>query len=96
MRKPSPPEGAPVNPWIELIGTVAATITTFAWLPQIVKIFRERSTHDISLGTQTALFIGGVLWGTYGILIMSWPLIGANAIGLTFLGTIIAFKLRYG
>lgn len=85
-----------MNPWIELIGTVAAAITTFAWLPQIIKIVRERSTHDISLGTQSALFFGSLLWGLYGVLILSWPLIGANAIGLTFLGTIIAFKLRYG
>lgn len=85
-----------MNHWIELVGMVAATITTFAWLPQVVKIFRERSTRDISLGTQTALFIGALLWGLYGILILSWPLIGANVIGITLLGTIIAFKLRYG
>lgn len=85
-----------MNPFIELIGTVAAVITTFAWLPQVVKIYRERSTHDISLGTQAALFVGALMWGLYGILIVSWPLIGANVIGITLLGTIIAFKLRYG
>ncbi|RFC67518.1 MULTISPECIES: SemiSWEET family sugar transporter [Mesorhizobium] len=81
---------------VELIGSLAALITTLAWLPQIIKILRERRTHDISLGTNAALATGVFLWLVYGLFIGSWPVIGANGITLLFILTILGLKLRYG
>jgi len=81
---------------VELIGSLAALITTLAWLPQIVKILRERRTHDISLGTNAALATGVFLWFVYGLMIGSWPVICANGITLLFIITILGLKLRFG
>ena len=81
---------------VELIGSVAALLTTLAWLPQILKILRERRTHDISLGTNAALATGIFLWTIYGVFIGSWPVILANGITLIFVVTILGLKLRYG
>lgn len=81
---------------IELIGAVAATITTLCWIPQAIKVLRTRETAAISLVMYCMLAIGVTLWLVYGLLIMSWPLIGANAVTLAPVLAILAMKLRFG
>lgn len=67
----------------EILGYVAAVGTTGAFIPQALKVFKTRSTNDLSLGTYL-LFNGGViLWCVYGVLVNALPIILAN--GLTFL-----------
>lgn len=85
-----------MTPYVDLIGTVAAVITTLCWLPQIVKIVRERDTTSISLGTNAALASGIVLWLIYGLLLGAWPVILSNVVSFLFIATIVGLKLRYG
>ncbi len=81
---------------IEIVGSIAALITTLAWLPQILKIRRDRSAADISLATNVALASGVFLWVVYGLFIGSLPVILANSVTLLFIATIVGMKLRYG
>lgn len=81
--------------WITLLGLLAAFLTTFSFLPQVVKSWRTRATRDISLGMFMALTMGIVLWLVYGILIADLPLIVANTVTLALAGTILYLKLRY-
>lgn len=80
---------------ITMIGLTAAFLTTFAYLPQVLKTFRTRSAEDISLGMLTMMSTGIVLWLVYGVFILDPPLIGANAVSLTMVGYILYAKLRY-
>ena len=79
-----------------LIGLAAATLTTASFLPQVIKAWRSRSTHDISLGMFTLMATGNSLWLIYGALIADLPLVAANLITLGLSATILALKLRYG
>ncbi len=80
----------------ELIGYLAATLTTFAFVPQAVQAWRTRDTSGISL-PKYALFCTGVaLWLVYGLLLGAWPIIVANAITLALSLAILVMKLRYG
>ncbi|MCR5855521.1 SemiSWEET family sugar transporter [Mesorhizobium sp. J428] len=81
---------------VELIGSAAAVITSLCWVPQMVKMFRERQTAGVSLIANGAFASGVFLWLVYGILIGSWPLIGANLVTLACALSIVALKLRYG
>ena len=81
---------------VTFIGLAAATCTTLAFFPQVVKAWRSRSTADISLGMFIVLVIGIALWLIYGILVGDVPLIAANAVTLVLVGIILFFKLRYG
>ena len=81
---------------VETIGAAAALLTTFCWVPQALRTIRLRDTRAISLPSQVAFAAGLVLWLVYGVFIGSWPLIGANAISLGLVSTIIGTKLRYG
>ena len=85
-----------MHPSVEIVGSLAAVITTFAWLPQILKILRERKAGDISLVTTSALASGVFLWVVYGLAIGSAPVILANAVSLLFILGIVALKLRFG
>jgi MtN3 and saliva related transmembrane protein len=79
-----------------MLGLAAAFCSTFAFLPQVVKTWVTRSTHDLSLGMFATLVTGIVLWLVYGIIRSDLPLIAANGTTLVFAATILYFKLRYG
>lgn len=77
----------------DLIGSVAACLTTVAFVPQVVKTLKTRHTRDISL-TMWVLFCSGVaLWLVYGWLLGAWPVIIANALTLCLAGTILSVKI---
>lgn len=82
--------------WIESVGLVAGTLTTFSFVPQALKVWRTRSTRDISLVMFALLLTGTGLWLAYGLLTGSLALILANGITLTLVGWIGWFKLRFG
>ncbi len=81
---------------IGLIGTAAAVCTTLAYLPQVIRAWRTHSTHDVSLKMYLLMVTGTALWLIYGVVLMDWPLIGANSVSLVLTGSILFLKLRYG
>ena len=80
----------------ELIGYVAAFLTTVSFIPQAVKTIRTRDTRGISVGMYAVFTIGVACWFGYGLALGSWPMIVSNVITLALSGTILALKLRYG
>lgn len=81
---------------VETIGFAAAALTSLCWLPQAWRTIRTRDTKAISLWTQILFACGVAFWLAYGVLIISWPVIAANAMTLTLVLAIIAMKLRFG
>jgi MtN3 and saliva related transmembrane protein len=79
----------------EGLGSLAALCTTFCWLPQAVKIIREKRTEGVSLLTQSVFTLGIALWAAYGLLLNNRPLIYANVVTLVFSLAILILKLRY-
>ena len=86
----------PLVPLIDVIGATGATLTTLCWLPQALKVIREKETRALSLPATAAFTLEVVLWLIYGLAIGDWPLIGSNAITLMLMAVILAMKLRYG
>lgn len=83
-------------PIVDVIGIAGATLTTLCWLPQALKVIRERETRALSL-LATAGFTAGIgLWLVYGLAIGDWPLIGSDLVTLALMLPILATKLRYG
>ncbi len=79
----------------QVLGIVAAVMTTSAFVPQALKIIRTKSTKDISLGMYVILTIGILFWLIYGILIDQAPIIFANLIGFTLTFIILILKIKY-
>lgn len=79
----------------DLIGYLAAALTTCSFVPQALHTFRTRDVSGISLGMYSVFTAGVALWLVYGLALAAWPIVVANAITLTLAGTILAMKLRY-
>jgi len=77
------------------LGIAAGTLTTIAFIPQVIKIWRSKSAKDISLGMFLIFSTGVALWLWYGIAINALPIIIANAITLMLALLILFFKFRY-
>jgi len=81
---------------IKMLGFAAATCTTLAYAPQFIKVWRTRSTEDISLGMFLVMVLGLARWLADGRLSGDAPLVAANAITMVLAGGILFMKLRYG
>ena len=79
---------------IELLGYVAAALTTISFVPQALQIVRTRNTEGISLGMYSILTAGIALWMAYGFAIGSAPVILANGITLVLATTILTLTVR--
>ena len=80
---------------IKYIGFFAAFCTTIAFLPQAIKVFKSKSTKDISLYMFLIFTIGVLSWFVYGLIINDWPVILANAVTLVLSLFILIYKLKY-
>ena len=80
----------------ELIGYLAAALTTLSFIPQVVQVWRTKHTKDISLGMYSVFTAGIVVWLIYGLLLGSVPIIIANCITIVLAGSVLIMKLKYG
>ena len=81
---------------LDYTGYVAALCTTGAYLPQVLRVWRTRSTQDISLKMFVVLVTGIALWIIYGFWKGEVPIIVANGVTLVLAGIILFFKLKHG
>jgi len=63
---------------IEILGAVAGFCTTFAFVPQLIKI-QKQGGRDLSYGMLIFYLIGVLLWLAYGILLHAPSVILANS-----------------
>jgi len=79
----------------DVVGSLAAVLTSAAFVPQVVRVWRTRSARDISFGMY-AVFVSGVAcWIVYGFLIEAWPVIIANLVTLLLAATVLVLKVRF-
>jgi MtN3 and saliva related transmembrane protein len=79
-----------------ILGFMAASCTTLAFLPQVIQVWRSRSTKDISLPMLITFIAGISLWLVYGLLVNAAPIYIANMVTLLLNLVILRFKLKYG
>ncbi len=79
---------------IDIIGYLAALLTTFSFLVQAIQSWRTRELSGISVGMYSMFTLGVALWLIYGIAIESWPLIVTNALTFLFALSILLMKLK--
>ncbi len=82
--------------YFELLGFLAGALTTLGLIPQIVRLFRLRSAHEISLPFTLLFLTGALSWLVYGISLSLMPVITWNSISIVLLILILYAKLKYG
>ena len=79
----------------EYLGYIGGVLTTFCYIPQIIRVFRLKSAKEISLLFTLMLLAGVVVWLFYGILLSLGPVILWNAIALVIVAALLYAKLKY-
>ncbi|GAB4272271.1 MAG: SemiSWEET transporter [Methylomicrobium sp.] len=77
----------------EIIGYIAATLTTVSFLPQAVLTIRTRDTEALSLSMYTLFTMGVLLWLVYGLSISDKAIIFANSITFALALSILVVKI---
>tara|TARA_B100001093_G_scaffold474667_1_gene499550 strand:- start:336 stop:581 length:246 start_codon:yes stop_codon:yes gene_type:complete len=80
---------------MKYIGFFAAFCTTIAFLPQAIKVYKTKSTKDISLLMFLIFTIGVLSWLLYGFVINDLPVILANAVTLILSLFILLYKIKF-
>ena len=80
---------------IEIIGSVAAVLTTLSFIPQAWQTFKTKDVSGISLPMYSMFTTGVLLWLVYSIALQSWPMIVSNCITAPVALVILSMKLRY-
>ena len=80
---------------IDILGYIAAVLTSGAFVPQALLVWRTDDTRSISLGMYSVLAIGIALWLAYGVLVDSYPIILANAFTLMMSISILFKKVTH-
>ena len=80
---------------IEIIGFIAAFLTTAAFLPQVYKTWKTKDVTGLSLPMLSMFFVGILAWLVYGLLKDSPSLIFANSITLVSSFILVYFKIKY-
>jgi MtN3 and saliva related transmembrane protein len=83
------------NGTISIIGFIAGTLTTIAFLPQSIKSIKTKETKDLSLLMLIILIIGLVLWIIYGIIKKDLPIIITNVVTIILISIILFIKLKH-
>ncbi|MFH1425814.1 MAG: SemiSWEET transporter [Candidatus Kerfeldbacteria bacterium] len=81
---------------IDILGYSAGTLVVVSLLPQTIKSWRTRSTHDISLWRYIIYCVGLVMWITYAVLIQNGPVAVMNSVGLVLALSILYLKIKHG
>ena len=79
----------------KVVGYVAALLTTFSSIPQIMRVCRLKESGDISLWTTSVLSMGILLWFIYGIVIGDLPVILANGVSLGLSDVLLCLVVKY-
>ena len=80
----------------EYLGLLAGLFTTFALVPQIMRVYKLKSAREISVLFNTSMLLGIILWLVYGIILGLVPLIIWNIIGAVLTSLLLFTKLKYG
>ncbi|MGZ5031147.1 MAG: SemiSWEET transporter [Methylobacter sp.] len=77
----------------EIIGYIAATLTTGSFVPQAILTIKTRDTESLSLGMYSTFTLGVLCWLIYGIHLGDMAIIIANSITLLLAASILSFKI---
>jgi MtN3 and saliva related transmembrane protein len=80
---------------ISIVGSISAVLTTAAFVPQVVRVWRLRDARDTSLPTFAIFSVGLIGWLVYGLLVASIPIVAANAVTFGLAVAILGLKIQF-
>lgn len=82
--------------WINIVGSAAGICSMASFVPQVLKIVRERDASGVSLRMFAVTITAFALWTLFGVLQNAWPIIVSNAVCMALAIAIFVLRLRFG
>lgn len=79
----------------DLVGYIAAFLTTLAFVPQAHQSWKTRDLSGVSLPMYSLFSLGVFSWLIYGVMINSWPIVIANSITLVLACVVLYLKMKH-
>jgi len=79
--------------FVDYVGSIAATCTTLAFIPQAIHSYKTRDLSGISLPMYSIFTAGVAMWLVYGLLKQDWPIIIANTITVALSAMMLVLKI---
>jgi len=86
---------APSFQWSEFVGMVAGAGTTFAGLPDLMRMLKQRTSSGIHPRIVAILLVSQFVWVYYGLLIGSRPVVVWNVIAIAINGLSVGAYLHF-
>jgi MtN3 and saliva related transmembrane protein len=80
----------------DVLGYLAATLTTTAFLPQAWRCFRTKDVSGISLRMYSVFTVGVGVWLAYGVVLGELPMMISNGLTLVLACAVLVMRVRYG
>lgn len=87
--------GGPVTTVLAFTAATWGVAMAVSPVLQIRKIVKHRSSHGVSLGYMSVLFIGFLLWLAYGIALANWAMIVPNVVAAIVIVATMLVARRY-
>ena len=81
--------------WVSILGSVAATLVTASFIPQIIRGYRTKRLEDVSYWLMIMICVGMSLWIIYGVIKQDFVIIGANVSTIALNVVLLTLKLKY-
>jgi len=79
-----------------ILGLIAGAITTGSLVPQVIRVFRLKAAHEISLFFTLMFIVGDATWLAYGVIFKLPPVIFWNILAILLAGLLLYGKIKYG
>ena len=79
----------------ETLGFFAGALTTFGYVPQILRLIRTKKATGISFPAFGTLGLGVLLWFIYGFAVKAWPVVAANGLTFIFICLVLSLSIKY-
>jgi len=80
---------------LAILTTIAGVIGALGYFPQAFKMYRRKSSADISLGAYVIWFVVSVMWVLYAIDILSYPLLITGTVNVIGSTSVMIFYFKY-
>lgn len=81
--------------WLTLLGSIASTLVSASFIPQIIKGYKTKRLDDVSYLLMILISIGMSLWIVYGIEKQDLVIIGANVTTIALNIILLGLKAKY-
>jgi Uncharacterized conserved protein len=79
----------------EMLGFFAGALTTFGYVPQVLRLIRTKKAAGISFHAFGTLGLGVLLWFVYGVGVKAWPVVAANGLTFIFICWVLGLSIKY-